>query len=141
MLHSKPSFRLSALLLLALSSLSSCQKDPAAPAAATDLVGTWRLTDRQCYCVPQSRLDETVTFTTTDFKFFKDGQLVAQGIYGRDLAPKCGTTAPVPSLHFISTAPATVRNTAYTLDGNRLVLDYSNSCVSDAPVDTYQRQP
>ncbi|SFQ48140.1 hypothetical protein [Hymenobacter arizonensis] len=127
-------------LLLAVVALGlvSCKKNAD---LATGLVGTWKLTSREeCYCPAGQVYDETVTFTATSFTFFKDGLVVSQGTYAQGTAAPCGTTAPVPVLALTDVVSQSLE-VPFTLDNQKLVLDYRNRCISDSPVDTYQRVP
>ena len=126
---------------LALLGLLSCQKEKAAT-PSPNLEGTWRLTNRQCYCAPAPVPDETITFTTTRFTFFRGNRGLRLGSYALG-------TAAVPCLNNGTTGPALLLTDAdattipgpptiqYRLDGNSLILDYGGPC--DAPVDTYER--
>lgn len=130
---------LSAATLL---SLISCQKE--APSPAPVLEGTWRLTNRQCYCVPAPLPDETVTFTATRFTFYSGNRGMRHGDYTLSTAavPCLNNGLVGPALHLTystastSPGPATIQ---YHRNGNTLTLDYGGPC--DAPVDTYERLP
>lgn len=126
------------LFLATASGIVSCKKDAG---SASELTGTWKLISREdCYCVP-GVLDETVTFTATGFTFTRGGQVVRQGTYAQGKAAACGTTAVVPVLAFTDVTNQSSSKVPFTLDGQKLVLDYRNRCISDSPVDTYQRLP
>lgn len=131
-----------ALLLAVAASTTACQKDrDAEPTPGTDLEGSWRLVDRQCYCPAAPTLDETATFTATNFLFNRAGRPAASGTYARTTGlPFCGGSAPVPVLSLAYTNGGSVlQNAAFTLSGDTLVLDYGSPC--DAPRDTYRRLP
>ena len=131
-----------AFLAGALLGLASCQqKRTVAP--GPDLDGTWRLTHRQCYCVPAPLPDETLTFAATRFTFFSGNRATRSGEYagGTTAVPCLRDGHAVPALLFtysFSTAnmpaPASVQ---YRHRGDTLTLDYGGPC--DAPVDTYVR--
>ncbi|WP_426060840.1 hypothetical protein [Hymenobacter sp. B1770] len=128
-------------LLLAVVTLGliSCKKDAD---LATGLVGTWKLTSREeCYCPAGQVYDETVAFTATSFTFVRDGLIVRQGTYAQATAAACGTTALIPVLAFTDVVNQSLRNVPFALNNQKLVLDYRNRCISDSPVDTYQRVP
>ena len=128
-------------LASALLSLFSCQKETSTN-PSPNIEGVWRLTNRQCECVPAPLPDETVTFTATQFTFFNGNRAMQLGEYTlATAAVPClnnGTTGPALHLTYspasTSPGPATIQ---YRLDGNTLTLDYGGPC--DAPVDTYER--
>lgn len=125
------------LAVAAASILAGCSKDASKP-TSKDLVGTWKLVDRQCYCVPAPTPDETVVFTAATFTFFANGQLKSTGNYMPAKVTVCGVSTPSPGLRFSSTQPATGSpEVQYTITGDRLILDYGGPC--DAPRDTYER--
>ena len=133
-------------LLGATLALTAChQKCEIAPAAGTGLVGRWQLSSRQCYCAPAPTPNETVTFTNTDYSFFKDDRPTTNGTYATAPGAICGVTGPTPVLRFSPAIvlpigiPPQTRNATATLTGNTLVLDYGSPC--DASRDTYQRLP
>ncbi|WP_310394303.1 hypothetical protein [Hymenobacter sp.] len=129
------------ILVTAATGLSGCKRDAD---SATGLTGTWKLVSREeCFCAPGPTPNETAAFTATGFSFTRNGQIFDQGKYVQDRVPKCGTTAPVPVLRLTTgtSSGQMPRNVAFTLNGNQLVLDYRNFCISDQPVDTYQRLP
>lgn len=131
------------LLASTLLGLASCQKEATTPASTT-LDGTWRLTNRQCYCAPARVPDETVTFTTTRFTFYSGNRGMRLGDYtlGTAAVPclNNGTTGPALQLTYLNaTAVPGPPPIQYRLDGNTLTLDYGGPC--DAPVDTYERLP
>lgn len=134
------------LLLLGAGSFSSCKKNQPSVATGTGLEGSWKLTDRQCFCPPGSPVpNETVTFTATTYSFRLNGTLTTAGNYQPATAALCGGATPVSVLQFGPTYPSSsvVRLSAaratFALTGNTLVLDYGIAC--DAPRDTYQRLP
>ena len=118
-------------------SLAGCKKDADTP---TGLVGTWRLINRQCFCLRTTLPNETVVFTATEFSFFTDGKLTARGTYANTTAPwRCSGTTPVPVLLFTYATPIWLPEaTDLTVTGNSLVIDHGG-CL-DAPVDTYIRR-
>ena len=133
------------ILILALASsagLMSCKKDTASP-EADGLIGTWKLVRRDCYCVRGPVPDETIIFTARDFSIYRNGQLDASGTYGNTTAPVvCGSTNRVPVLQLAATQGYTLLAESAITD-NSLVLNYNangGGCLSDAPVDTYERQ-
>jgi hypothetical protein len=130
---------------LLIAALGSC-KSTDAPTPNPSLEGTWRLTHRQCYCIPEPLPDETVTFTSDRFTFYKGNRATRLGRHSFTTAsPLCLIKgAPVPVLRLTterqfpdSTANAYSTNAQYRLDGDTLTLDYGGPC--DAPVDTYER--
>jgi hypothetical protein len=126
------------LLFAAAISFVGCKKNEDIPA----LEGTWKLVSRDgCYCPAGPVPDETLILTATDFSFAKSGQVARQGTYTRGTAAKCGTTALLPVLSFSDASNVAPRNVPFSLNGQKLVLDYSNRCISDSPVDTYERLP
>ncbi len=121
---------------MALSGLLSCKKD-AAPAG---LAGVWKLTSRtECYCPAGPVQDETLTLTNSRFSFTRDGQVVREGSYTQGTAATCGTTALLAVLALTEDGNRPAYNVPFTLDGKTLVLDYRNRCISDSPLDTYER--
>lgn len=118
--------------------LAGCSKDNCSTPSGESLVGTWKLVERQCYCVPGPTPNETVTFTPTTFSFFANGQLRNTGTYASATVTICGMSNPAPGLLFSSNQPNVGSpESQYTLTGNLLVLDYGGPC--DAPRDTYVR--
>jgi hypothetical protein len=131
------------LLLLCLTTLSlaGCKKDECTkPTPPNTIIGSWKLTNRQCFCAPAPTPNETLTLTATGFSFYSNGQLTASGTYVAATASNwCGGSS-VPALRFTYSANGwTPRDVVATLTGTKLVLDYGG-CL-DAPVDTYQRIP
>ncbi|WP_460550950.1 hypothetical protein [Hymenobacter daeguensis] len=128
---------LPSLLAAAGISLASCSKDHSAP-SGEGLVGTWKLVDRQCYCVPAPTPHETAVFTPTAFAFTANGQLKSSGTYAPATVSVCGMAGSGPGLRLSSNQPNVGSpEVQYTLTGNRLILDYGGPC--DAPRDTYER--
>jgi hypothetical protein len=135
---SNTSFRFVSLLMLAIAGCKSTET----PAPGSGLEGTWRLTNRQCYCVPAPVPDETITFTATRFTFFSGNRATRLGDYTI-------ATAAVPCINNGTTGPALLLTDSnattipgpptiqYRLTGDTLTLDYGGPC--DAPVDTYER--
>jgi hypothetical protein len=130
-----------ALLLLA-ASLAGCRPEADLPSPDT-LIGTWRLTNMACYCTASPTRDETITFDTNQrFQLFRGGTLAAEGTYALSRGPACGETIDRDQLRLAATtAGAYVPTGAYTVQGQTLVIDQTNQCVSDGPVYTYTRQP
>ena len=125
--------------------LASCQKEKATTPSPT-LEGTWRLSSRQCYCLPAPVPDETVTFTATRFTFYKGNRAVRLGKYSFTKAsPLCLSNGiPIPVVRFAtelqlpdSAANHFSADVQYTLSGNTLTLDYGSPC--DFPLDTYEQ--
>lgn len=135
--------QLSALALIGLTGLIGCQKDDAGP-ASTGLTGTWKLTKRDCYCFITPVPDETITFTATTFSVHENGLLTATGSYTTTTAPvECGSSTRVPVVHLAATQGYSHYVVSTVVD-NKLVLDYKadgGGCISDTPVDTYERLP
>jgi len=128
--------------VLSLGSLAGCEEDAASSPRpeGKGLVGTWRLTSRQCYCPQAPVPNETVTFTATDVVFHRNGQLLSQGSYDFTTGGLCGSNASGPLLRFSYTLPSqptATRLAIVTENGNTLVLDYGGPC--DGPVDRYER--
>ncbi|MBD2766327.1 hypothetical protein IC235_00290 [Hymenobacter sp. BT664] len=123
-------------------SLVSCKKDTSV--SPTGLIGTWKLTNRECYCLPMSRPDESVTFTGKNFSFCKDGRIISEGTYTKTTGPvECGSTTQVPILRLAGTS-GVIHQVVATIDGRTLVLDYraeGGGCISDTSIDTYERLP
>ena len=118
--------------------LAGCKKD----ADPSGLAGTWQLTRvTDCYCGgdPNGPFDETVTFTNSRFSFSKGGRIVRQGSYVQDVGAKCGTTELLAVLALTESGNRPTYKVPFTLDGQTLVLDYRNRCISDAPLETYTR--
>jgi hypothetical protein len=142
------SFQLPVLLLVA-SALAGCNKEAAVGLAAPEqkasvaagLEGTWRLTERQCFCQPGQKVpNEVVTFTATTFAFSKNNSPISSGTYSRaDSASMCGQVAKTPALRFVYTAGpgSALRNPSINLAGDTLTMDYGIAC--DAPRETYVR--
>ena len=127
-------------LALTLLPLVSCDKEATTPASA--LEGTWRLTNRQCFCTPAPVPDETIRFTTTQFTFFRGNRGMRVGTYavGTAAVPCANNGTTGPALLLTDSNATTIPGSPtvqYRLDGNTLVLDYGGPC--DAPVDTYER--
>jgi hypothetical protein len=128
-------------LLLLAASLAGCAREADSLSPAT-LVGTWRLTDRMCYCAASPLPDEVLTFATDQrFQLFRDGTLAADGTYSLSRGPACGETIDRDQLRLATIARTYVPTGAYTVQGQTLVIDQTNGCVSDGPIYTYTRQP
>ena len=129
-------------LLLLTASLAGCRHEADLPSPA-NLLGTWRLTDRQCYCAVAPVPDETITFEASQrFQLFRNGKLAAEGSYALSRSPACGETIARDQLRLAATtAGVAVPTGAYTVQNQTLVIDQTNQCVSDGPVYTYTRQP
>jgi hypothetical protein len=132
------SFSSASLLVLVVAiAISACKKEAG---LNTGLIGSWRLTSRQCECLPAPTPNETVSFTATGFSFYKNGQFYGNGTYADTTATLCGSSTPVPALRLTySTLKLYPPTAGVTVTGNTLVLDYGGPC--DAPVDTYVRLP
>lgn len=128
-------FRL-VLLLVCTTAATACKKDSD---SATGLDGQWRLTERQCECLPGGPPEETVTFKDSTFAFHSAGRLVSHGTFRHiNTASICGVPSQVPALRFLLAEPTQApQNAGVHLEGNTLVLDYGAPC--DAPLDTYKR--
>ncbi|GAA4049798.1 hypothetical protein GCM10022409_40620 [Hymenobacter glaciei] len=138
----KYGFILSSVVAIA---LTSCQSDKG-PAPSSSLEGTWRLTNRQCYCLPGPVPDETVTFTPTRFVFYKGNRATRLGRHSFTTAsPPCLSTGTAISVLRFATKlqfPDSTANTysadvRYNVSNNTLTLDYGSPC--DFPLDTYER--
>ena len=87
--------KLALLLSVSAASLLGCQKicpvpDPEA-VGGTGLVGTWKLTARQCFCPPQTPVPkETIVFTSSTFTVYENGQLKTSGTYTPATGTLCG---------------------------------------------------
>jgi hypothetical protein len=131
-------FPLSLLLAIAAATLAGCSKDDCSKPSGEGLIGTWKLVDRQCYCLPAPTPNETATFTATSFAFFSNGQLRYSGTYAPATVTVCGMSSSAPGLRLNSSQPIIGSpEVQYTITGNQLVLDYGGPC--DAPRDTYER--
>jgi hypothetical protein len=123
------------LVLLSVGLLQGCKKDSDTP---TGLAGTWKLTDRQCFCPRTPMPNETVVFTNTEFTFYREGQRTVYGTYSYGTGSICGVGTATPVLRFAYANPnSTLQAATSTVTGNTLVLDYGGPC--DAPVNTYKR--
>jgi len=128
-------------LLLLAASLAGCAREADSPTPAT-LLGTWRLTDRMCYCAASPLPDEVLTFATDQrFQLFRNGTLVADGTYSLSRSPSCGETIARNQLRLATIAKTYVPTGAYTVQDQTLIIDQTNGCVSDGPIYTYTRQP
>lgn len=119
--------------------MAGCKKD----SDPSGLAGTWQLTRvTDCYCAgdPNGPFDETLTLTDTRFSFNRGGRIVSQGSYVRDRGAKCGTTELLAVLALTESGSQQTNKVPFTLNGQELVLDYRNRCLSDAPLKTYTRQ-
>jgi hypothetical protein len=128
-------------LLLLAAGLSGCHEaDLPSP---DNLIGTWRLTDRVCYCAASPLPDEIITFEPSQrFQVFRNGMLAAEGSYALSRSPACGESMDRDQLRFtVTTAGAYAPTGAYTVQNQTLVIDQTNKCFSDGPVYTYTRQP
>lgn len=124
------------VLVMLTSLLAGCKKD----SDPSGLAGAWKLTSRtDCYCPAGQVLNETLTLTNNHFSFIRDGQVVREGTYTQGTAAKCGTTALLAVLALTEAGNQPTYNVPFTLDGQTLVLDYRNRCISDSPLDTYER--
>jgi len=130
------------LLLLAGASLASCGDDADLP-SPDNLIGTWRLTTRACYCPVAPTPDEVITFDPNRrFRIFRNGALAAEGTYALSRGPACGESTDRDQLRFeVATAGTYAPTGAYAVQNQTLVIDQTNKCISDGPVYTYTRQP
>ncbi|MBF9236682.1 hypothetical protein I2I05_04675 [Hymenobacter sp. BT683] len=127
------SFRLIALATLSL--LAGCKEDAE---LGTGLAGTWKLTNRQCFCPPSALPSEMVTFSDTEFYFYKENRQTGYGTYAFESGKTCGGSVLIPVLRFDFVSDnRQLTHAEATVTGNTLVLDYGSPC--DAPRDTYQR--
>ncbi|ALW87036.1 hypothetical protein AUC43_19340 [Hymenobacter sedentarius] len=83
--------------------------------------------------------NEILKLTDSGFSFYQDGQPTAYGNYAvANGGNSCSGTQPVPVVRFAyANANAVPQDAVFTLNGNKLVLDYGG-CL-DAPVNTYER--
>ncbi|SFQ48159.1 hypothetical protein [Hymenobacter arizonensis] len=122
-------------LLVSGSVLSGCEKESD---SLTGLAGTWKLTNRECFCAPTPVPNETVTFTNSEFSFYKAGQLSANGAYIFTEGSTCGGSTLIPVARLTYATPNhSPTDVVVTVAGNTLVLDYGIAC--DAPRETYKR--
>jgi hypothetical protein len=132
----------SLLLFLATSSgIISCKKSGE---PAPSLEGTWRLTNRSCYCPPAPTPQETITFTGNRFSTSLNGSLSYEGSYSSISTSKCGKTKAKGVRLLRDSAPnikVAPQEAIVTRTGNTLVLDYNTECLVDGPVDTYELLP
>jgi hypothetical protein len=128
------------LSFAAVLSSAGCECDAAEEAApaGTGLEGSWKLVDRQCYCIAAPLPTETAVFTATSYTFYNNGQVISRGTYVRLPVKPCGSSTAVPGLS-LTDANLDPREATATLHGNTLVLDYGSPC--DAPRNTYERLP
>jgi len=131
-----------ALFLLTSASLTSCGNKADLP-SPDNLIGTWRLTARACYCEAAPVPDEVITFDNSKrFQLFRNKALAAEGTYSLSRGPACGESVDRDQLRLtVTTAGAYAPTGAYTVQNQTLVIDQTNKCVSDGPVYTYTRQP
>ncbi len=123
------------LLLVSTSMLAGCKKETG---PSTGLTGTWKLTNRECFCVPVPLADETLTFTDTEFSFYKENRQTVYGNYSFAPGKICGVSTPTPLLYLAYVNATSVPGgVVVTVTGNTLVLDYGIAC--DAPRETYKR--
>lgn len=131
------------IILFLVISLGGCRHDSDSPAPSDELVGTWHLTNRICYCQAGPPPDETLVFDANrHFQLFRAGKLAYEGTYATSQGAVC-TGAPSQSLLTLSGAVATVvyqPSGAYTLKNSVLTIDQGSYCIPDAAISTYQRQ-
>jgi hypothetical protein len=129
-------------LVLFGTSVASCKKD--SEPSPSGLVGNWKLVSWSCECEPTLNPNERASFTSTNFLFYKDDQLISEGAYTNTTAQvDCGSTRLVPVLRLTNTT-GTVYQVVATVSSKTLVLDYRASygnCVADAPIAMYERLP
>lgn len=129
-------------VLVASALLASCARPPADPAPGAALAGTWRLTNLRCYC-PAGWLpnEQLLLEANLRFQLYRGGKLKAQGRYATSQGSLCGQGANQLLLRLTpDSAGAYAPSGAYTLQGNKLVIDQGSACLADAPVATYKRQ-
>lgn len=131
---------LSAFALLL--SLGGCTRQPADPAPSDELVGTWHLTNLQCYCPAGWLPDEQLLLEANRrYQLYRGGKLLSAGRYATSQGSLCGQGASQALLRLVpDSAGAYAPSGAYALQANKLVIDQGSACLADAPVATYKRQ-
>lgn len=149
-------FRLNRLFLglfpLALTTVVGCTKEDATPqeeilscpgpdelpGSIRNLVGTWKLTRLECFCVP-GLPNKMVTFTDTTFSFYQNDSLTYSGTYTPATAITCGLPATEPGLRFTYRPNkwGALTDAVFSVNRDTLVLDFGLPC--DAPRETYER--
>lgn len=132
-----------ALFLLALlAGLGGCTRQQADPAPSEALVGTWRLTNLQCYCPAGWLPDEQLLLEANQrYQLYRGGQLKSVGRYTTSQGSLCSQGASQSLLRLVpDSTGAYAPSGAYVLQGNQLVIDQGSACIPDAPVATYKRQ-
>jgi len=130
-----------ALVALALlGGLHSCQQADPTPSEA--LVGTWHLTNLQCYCPAGWLPDEQLLLEANQrYQLYRGGQLKSAGSYAISQGNLCGQGASQSLLRLTpDSTGAYAPSGAYALQANKLVIDQGSACIADAPVATYKRQ-
>lgn len=126
---------------LLLAGLAGCRHD-ADPTASDSLVGSWRLTNLQCYCPAGWLPDETLIFDASQhFQLFVGGKLTAEGRYTAGTGSACSKAATTEPLLTLTpaTAGTAVPSGNYTLNGGTtLVID--QCLAADGPRYTFKRQ-
>ncbi|QKG56941.1 hypothetical protein GKZ68_10055 [Hymenobacter sp. BRD128] len=133
-----------ASFLLLAASLGGCKHDADSPGPDPGtLAGSWRLTDRQCYCPAGQPLpDEQITFDASGhFQLFRGGALATVGSYAFSQGMPCGGSSTNATQITLTAATPNVYvpHGAYTQQNNTLVIDQCS--VADGPKYTYTRQP
>ncbi|MGI4835154.1 MAG: hypothetical protein ACRYFK_17005 [Janthinobacterium lividum] len=128
-------------LLGLLLSFGGCQPQ-ATPAPSDELVGSWRLTNLQCYCPAGWLPDEQLLLEANRrYQLYQGGQLKSAGSYATSQGSLCGQGTSKTLLRLTpDSTGAYTRNGSYTLQANRLIIDQGSECLADAPVATYKRQ-
>ncbi|RZK90627.1 MAG: hypothetical protein EOO62_34795 [Hymenobacter sp.] len=121
---------------------SSSATAPSPPTAGT-LVGSWHLVAQRVMVVDGHKLpDETLIFGEDQrFRFLRKKRLVAQGAYHTGRDSTCGQQGLAQLILEPASPGAYAPSGAYTLHGDTLVIDMTNTCASDMPIFTYRRAP
>jgi hypothetical protein len=105
-------------------------------------VGTWRLTNLQCYC-PAGWLPDEQLLLEADLRYqlYQGGRLKSAGRYATSQGNLCGQAGSQLLLRLTpDSTGAYAPSGAFTLQGNKLVIDQGSECLADAPVATYKRR-
>ncbi len=123
------------VLATALLGLSACKRDRDS-ICPDNLVGTWTLVNRQCFCPRTPVPPESITFEEGGgYILLRDGQRT-RGTYTFGTESRCN--AGEPAVVLIADYSSLASSARYTITGCTLTLDYGG-CL-DAPIDTYERQ-